>query len=503
MEKGRVMKKSKLYISLKFFLTAALIYHSTIQTKEEEIKEETVQAINDKIQIKDWNFIVYLAANNNLHPFSIKNLQQMTHVGSTDNINIVAQLDGYRQTEISRYFIEKNNPILIKSFEHNYETISGTTASLYNFVEWAIKTYPARHQALVLWNHGSGIKDPHIWGKKIMMHRDRFFVFNYETGLLELNKNLLSDPEEDDLKNKGIAFNDTYETYITNQELQATLDKISQELLGGKKIDLLCMDACHMAMVEIGSQIKSAVNYMVASQEIEPGGGYNYIYLLEPFIKSSFTPIEFAQHVTHAYQLEYSNFNADFTQSAVNLNSLEKLEENIKQVSCMLVTLLEDQKIDQIARILRIIRMNWRYTTEFCDPDYIDFCHFYKSLSEKIRELSSHGLNNPEYTKRLNQLERFIDQGLNMIQNYIIKNASGINLPHAYGLSIYFPKRSIDSYYYKTEFDQKTNWTTFLVAYLKSAREKQTTFATLHLNKDCDYSDNPVFLDKNLMKVDN
>ena len=37
--------------------------------------------------------------------------------------------------------------------------------NLYDFAKWAITNYPAKHQALILWNHGSGIEDPHIWGK--------------------------------------------------------------------------------------------------------------------------------------------------------------------------------------------------------------------------------------------------------------------------------------------------------------------------------------------------
>ena len=41
---------------------------------------------------KDWNFIVYIAANNNLHRFSVHNIRQMAKVGSTENMNIVVQI---------------------------------------------------------------------------------------------------------------------------------------------------------------------------------------------------------------------------------------------------------------------------------------------------------------------------------------------------------------------------------------------------------------------------
>jgi len=53
------------------------------------------------------------------------------------------------------------------------------------------------------------------------------------------------------------------------------------------------------------------------------------------------------------------------------------------------------------------------------------------------------------------------------MQNHIIKNASGQNLAHAYGLSIYFPTHNIHKSYFKTIFDKKTKWSEFLKKYLR------------------------------------
>src|SRR5262249_43659853 len=39
-----------------------------------------------------WTVMVYLAANNNLEPNSIYNLMEMAEIGSSANLNIVAQL---------------------------------------------------------------------------------------------------------------------------------------------------------------------------------------------------------------------------------------------------------------------------------------------------------------------------------------------------------------------------------------------------------------------------
>lgn len=467
------IKKLLITVILIFQVNALTIFaeEKKEHQKQENQKNEHSSLDQPKKSIKDWNLIVYLAANNNLHSFSIKNLQQMIHVGSTDSINILAQLDGYRQREVTRYYIEHKNPIVMSSMDYSNETISGTKESLYSFVKWAVETYPARHQCLILWNHGSGIKDPHIWGKQIMSRRDEFYFFNYDSGLLELNRKLLDNDIDEFLR--GIAFNDTYETYLTNQELTETLDNISQKLLGGKKIDLLCMDACHMAMIEVGSQVKSAVEYMIGSQEIEPGSGYNYIYLLAPFVKGTLTVEEFAKQAVSAYVKEYRHFNADYTQSAVNLNNFKKLEGGVHKTSKALIDLIKQNDNDIIIKILKSIRLSGRYTTEFYDPDYIDLCHFYKSLSKKINHLLEKGSLTDEIKQKFTLLKNLSLEILNSMQNYIIKNSSGMNLPFAYGLSIYFPKNFVDTYYYKTIFDRKTGWSNFLHKYQKHARRLQ------------------------------
>ena len=61
------------------------------------------------MQIKDWNFLVYLTSDNDLYRFAGKNLSQMAQIGSTPYINIIVQWDVYGKKEVTRYFVEQNN----------------------------------------------------------------------------------------------------------------------------------------------------------------------------------------------------------------------------------------------------------------------------------------------------------------------------------------------------------------------------------------------------------
>ena len=466
-----------------FFLIFTAPLYSKMQLNKTIPATDPVAATRTKSVKKDWNFIVYIAANNNLHRFSIHNIRQMAQVGSTANINIIVQLDGLGQKDVTRYYIEKNNPVLVSTLQHSNATTSGTSNSLYNFAKWSIEKYPAKHQAIVLWNHGSGIKDPSIWGRMLMSHRDELFFINYETGLLELNRTIKNkysgnlnpvfgwNPYKQ--KPRGIAFNDTHEQYLTNQDLKGVLDKIKTNLLGGKKIDLLCMDACHMAMVEIGSQVKSSVDFMAASEEVEPGSGYNYRYLLEPFLKQTMTPREFAQHTVAAYKKEYESENADYTQSAISLQDYEKLEANIKQMGEELASLMVQTESPVIRRLLRSIRRNYSMTTVFCDADYIDLCHFYDSLRNEVPRILRLERTSQKLSQHLKNVQSLAGQGLNLMQNYIIASASGVNLPKAYGLSIYFPNRTVHKSYFNTEFNKETKWSTLLQKYVQTRKARK------------------------------
>jgi hypothetical protein len=445
----------------------------------EQISSENTDRINRPI--KDWNFIVYIAANNNLHRFSVANIRQMIQAGSSDNINILVQLDGLGQKEVSRLYIEKDNPITISTQGHSTATTSGTALSLYEFIKWSITNYPAKNQAIVLWNHGSGIKDPSIWGRAMLYNRDALYSINYETGLLELNRNIIRERAfkksglavwtKKHFKDKGIAFNDTFETYLTNQDLTNVLDNVSRELLGGKKIDLLCMDACHMAMAEIGSQVKSSVHYMVASEEIEPGSGYDYRRILEPFQKYTMYAKDFATHVVVSYKQAYQNENADYTQSAASLEDFVLLENNISNVGQVLSQLIENKESSKTSKMIKEIRMNKMHTTSFCDPDYIDLGHFYVSLSNKGTDLATYGGLSYKEHELVEKLLGLVKDGYNLLSKCVIANASGVNLLSAHGLSIYFPTHTIHKSYLKTIFDKTTNWSTFLQNYLKISRK--------------------------------
>ncbi len=417
---------------------------------------------------KDWNFIVYIAGNNDLHPFAVKNIQQMVRVGSTDSVNILVQFDQYRKRKVERYYIEKGSLKLLGSFDHSAMTTSGTKQSLYEFTRWAVSEYPATYNAIVLWNHGSGIKDPGMWGRTLIANRNKYFSLNSITGLFDIDREaleagtdvLMSDHGSSLGDDKGIAFNDTHKEYLTNQDLKFVFDELVQNVLH-RKIDLVCMDACHMGMMEVGSQIKDTVGFLAASAEVEPGEGYNYERLLSPFLTRSFVPADLAKHVVAAYDQEYRPVSGDFTQSSYQLDTFDRLEGALKDFTTVSIK-LADTHPDVFQNLFKNIRTSYKFTTQFVDTDYIDLGHFMKSMIVQIS-----GINGSPARDLLDGVKAAAQLVLLQMGISILANTAGRNFPNIAGMGFYFPKRVIDRSYPKTIFDQITGWSGLLRRYIR------------------------------------
>ena len=149
------------------------------------------------------------------------------------------------------------------------------------FVKWAQENYPAKKYALVVWNHASG------WNKDLAA----------ELG-------------------KGISYDDETGHHITTPQLRLVLEKTG-------KIDILSMDACLMQMIEVAYEIKDNTDYIVASEETEPGDGYTYDTFLGPLAGNpGMDAAELSKVMVDAYTNHYQSIGQGATQSSIKTASL-------------------------------------------------------------------------------------------------------------------------------------------------------------------------------------
>ncbi|MFH1644565.1 MAG: clostripain-related cysteine peptidase [bacterium] len=295
----------------------------------------------------DWTLYVHMAADNNLSTYASMDLvDEMAKATLSERINVVAQCDLPNHLGTYRYKIENNEVVTLEVLAS--EMGQNPEQDLVSGMRWAAQNFPANHYAISLWGHGSGIIDPI---RKIT---------------------------------RGILYDDTNDTYLNNQDMLSALIQIKNEVLGGKKIDVLGMDACLMADLEVGYQIKDCVNYFVASQQTEPAFGWDYCGFLTSASTAYLTPAQFATAIVNSYKVFYDEKQtADYTQSVVDLTKIDLVEQKLNLIvdkwnQCEEVLGIEFKNvIDQVRN----------KSLEFEDDDFIDLHFFCKTVLDELETI--------------------------------------------------------------------------------------------------------------------
>lgn len=231
-----------------------------------------------------WTVMVYIAAANTLQSAVSKNMNQMEKVGSTPNLAILVQLDTYSYCK--RYFITRDNDendIHSEVKETMPHQNSGDPDVLFDFLKWGKEKYPAKHYALILWNHGSG------WKPKI-------------TRVLP----------------RAICFDDASNDALNTEELRTALAK------AGVKLDLLGMDACLMQMTEVATEVKDWAQVVCGSQEVEPWDGWPYDAFLGALAQNpSMDAVQLGKTIVSSYINYYQGYAFPVTLSVVSTSPLE------------------------------------------------------------------------------------------------------------------------------------------------------------------------------------
>jgi hypothetical protein len=425
------------------------------------IPSDTARAFNKK----PWTFIIYIAADNDLRNFAIRNIKQMSNIGSNEYINIVVHIDirvtgNYKITR--RYYIDKNQIVQLNTNDpYTQQMDSGDPKTLISCCAHAIDNFPADNYALIFWDHGSGILDP-VRGR--IINPSELFTFNPVTSKFELDRtigffdliNYLNKEQ------KGICWDDSTGNYLNNQKLDSALHEIYTKLLHNHKLKIIGFDACLMAMLEVANITKHYAEIMLGSQEVELGTGWDYEQILQPFQYGSLDPIALAKHMVNVYEKTYSNITNDFTQSALDLLKINAVEENIHKLALHLLECFKHQRNNSVKNAIKTSR-NKFLCTHFDEPTYLDLYHLYANIEDNLRFFQ---LPEGTYYRNLKQdVERLLKEGKQLISNAVIANTCGKSLSQAHGVSIYFPERSMHTSYPISPFASNA-WITFLKQYL-------------------------------------
>lgn len=164
-------------------------------------------------------------------------LEMMSVANQPSNVNIVVETGGSPKwsktpgisaSKNERRYLRNGQFVVDSSTTHDKANM-GLSSTLSSFLNYGLTKYPADHTGIIMWNHGGGVN--------------------------------------------GCCNDDNYGDEIIASEFDTAMKSLN---LGGKKLDWIGYDCCIMNYADLAAINSQYFKYMLASQELESGYGWDY-----------------------------------------------------------------------------------------------------------------------------------------------------------------------------------------------------------------------------------
>lgn len=294
---------------------------------------------------KEWTFLLFLNGHNNLSPYGDMNLKDMEKSGSNSQVNLVVEWGKADSNITRRLLVQKStNPAIVTSptLMELKDRDMGDYKNLVDFVKWGADNFPAKHYFVAVWNHGSGW---HFQNAKV------------KSGGVSIN---------------DISFDDNTGNAITTEQLGVAMNEIKQHI--GRNVDIYGSDACLMQMLEVAGEMKNSVDYIVGSEDTEPGEGWPYDTFTKKWTTApQSTPAEVSVLLSKEYLKAYSGGaygTKSVTFSAIDVSKLSAIENSAREIAAQLKAMSTDD-FKKVKSALNTVQ-SYYYS------DYKDYGHFLK-----------------------------------------------------------------------------------------------------------------------------
>jgi len=383
-----------------------------------------------------WTVMQYAIADTDLEPFMLRDLDEMDQVGVGDGLDIVALVDraagytdagvvglgdweGARVLELNGGSANADDNADADSGQGDGaaevvdelgDVNTGDPAVLADFVATTIERYPSEHYALIVADHGASWSG--VGG----------------------DESALSDPLElAELRNG----------------LRTGLDRA-----GVERLDLLGFDACLMATYEVASNLAPVAERMVASEELEPGHGWDYGALQVVADDPGADADELGRALVDGFghQADDQGTGSDITLSLLDLTQMPALDEAVAGFGEAL-----SDDVDAVAPVVGHERARALGFGRHPDPAQDTQMTDLGRLAADIGDRSE-----------AEGVSEAADLVVDALDDVVVGSVAGEATRDATGLSIYFPPRAeLFSPDYGA-VDQGGAWSGFLGTYYAS-----------------------------------
>jgi len=351
-------------------------------------------------------------------------IEMMSAEFEEEDINVIIQTGGttYWQNDIipndklARYRVVYDD---IKLLEELPPESVGESSTLTDFISFCMDRFPAERFGLILWNHGGGSVEGYAVDE----------IFDGDS--LTLNE----------LKE---AFEGSY--------------------LKDNKLEFLGFDACLMANIETAYIAKDYAKYLIASEELEPGNGWDYYTWLtclgsNPQMDGSEIGREIVDSFVNFYK-ENDMEDEATTLSVVDLTKVEAVVSALEDfIDAADISSLSYQKIAKPRSKTREFGMSTEYGGS---TDMVDIVH----LAEQFKSIC------PDEAAAL----------IKAVEDAIVYKLEGDFVDNACGLSLYFPYSAKDEVGERIPVYQTTGFSSKYIDYVTQFAGALTSSAFIDLD---------------------
>jgi len=234
----------------------------------------------------DWAIYWYLCGSDleSKHGSASEDIDEMLEIKLPENIKVVIETGGasewknnkIKSDQMSRFVYSHDG---LKKLQKKELSNMGAPETLADFLKYCYEYHPAKNSMVILWNHGGGVLG-------------------------------------------GVAYDEIYGLdSLSMKELQNAF-ALSFPDISEPVFDIIGFDACLMANIDTANIISPYASYMVASQELEPGNGWNYTGILKSILDNpEITPEELGISVCDSFMdgcIEHGT-SAEATLSLIDL----------------------------------------------------------------------------------------------------------------------------------------------------------------------------------------
>lgn len=197
--------------------------------------------ITEAAEEDEWAIYWYLCGSDleSQYGCATEDLGELLEVELPENVKVVIETGGSSQWQndtveaeyLERYVYSNEG---LECVEQLPSASMGDSSTLADFLEFCNDNYPAKHTAVIFWNHGGGSAG-------------------------------------------GVSFDEIYDyDSLSLWEMYEAFDSVYELSEEAPPLELVGFDACLMATVDTANAFSDIARYMVASEETEPGNGWYY-----------------------------------------------------------------------------------------------------------------------------------------------------------------------------------------------------------------------------------